>query len=94
MPLQSGSSKATISRNIATEVKAGKPVKQAAAIAYAKARGDMDDKKFGELKKLLDEFFSEEERESEHRGDAASHGLDAAIAKLDAAGYRVLSRKS
>jgi hypothetical protein len=30
-------------RNIATEVKAGKPEKQAVAIAYAKARGDADD---------------------------------------------------
>jgi len=40
MPLESGSSQAVISRNIATEVKAGHPVKQAAAIAYSKARGD------------------------------------------------------
>jgi len=31
------------SRNIKTEVEAGKPVKQAVAIAYSKARGDMAD---------------------------------------------------
>lgn len=37
MPLKSGSSKKTISSNIATEVRAGKPVKQAAAIAYSVA---------------------------------------------------------
>lgn len=37
MPLKSGKSKKVISQNIATEVNAGKPVKQAAAIAYSKA---------------------------------------------------------
>lgn len=37
MPLRKGSSKKTISANIRTEVKAGRPVKQAAAIAYRKA---------------------------------------------------------
>lgn len=40
MPLKEGSDRETISSNIATEVRAGKDPKQAAAIAYAKARGD------------------------------------------------------
>lgn len=44
MPLAAGSSPKTISKNIATEVRAGKPVKQAAAIAYGKARGDEEPK--------------------------------------------------
>lgn len=35
MPLKKGRSKRTISRNIATEIRAGKPVKQAVAIAYS-----------------------------------------------------------
>jgi hypothetical protein len=38
MPLKSGSGRKTISSNIKTEMAAGRPQKQAVAIAYAKAR--------------------------------------------------------
>ena len=38
MPLKQGGSKKTISKNIATEIKAGKPKDQAIAIAYNVAK--------------------------------------------------------
>jgi hypothetical protein len=38
MPLAKGKSKKTISKNIATEIRSGRPKKQAVAIAYSVAR--------------------------------------------------------
>lgn len=43
--LKKGCSKETISKNIKTEVKANKPVKQAAAIAYSMAGKSKPSKK-------------------------------------------------
>jgi len=40
MPLESGKSREAFSHNVKTEIAAGKPQKQAVAIAYAKQRGD------------------------------------------------------
>lgn len=42
MPLESGNTPHAIGKNIAAEIRAGKPAKQAEAIAYSKARGDAD----------------------------------------------------
>jgi 8-oxo-dGTP pyrophosphatase MutT (NUDIX family) len=42
MPLESGKSKEAFEHNIKTEIEAGKPQKQAVAIAYSKKRGDCE----------------------------------------------------
>ena len=45
MPLLKGSSKKVISKNIATEIKAGRPQKQAIAIAFSVAKKSKGKKK-------------------------------------------------
>lgn len=52
MPLESGSSQAVISHNIAEMIRAGHPPKQAEAAAYSKARGDSTEAR---LDAVLDE---------------------------------------
>lgn len=42
MPLEKGKSKAAFSKNVRTEVNAGKPVKQAVAIAYSESGEDIE----------------------------------------------------
>ena len=45
MPLKSGTGKKVLSENIATEITAGRPPKQAEAIAYSKQRTTKKKKK-------------------------------------------------
>ncbi len=56
MPLKSGKSKATVAANIKTEKAAGKPQKQAVAIAMSKAGKK---KRGGKKKKSKDAFVAE-----------------------------------
>jgi len=51
MPLIKGSSKKTISKNIATEIKNGRPKKQAVAIALSIAKKFMKNRKKGKGKR-------------------------------------------
>lgn len=85
MPLEAGSSQATISHNVATEVKAGHPVKQAAAIAYSKARGD--DEKTGKVVSVSGKWFYRKPNDSLRYGpfDTASE----AAAEANRKGVRV-----
>lgn len=73
MPLQSGKSKEVISGNIEREVHAGKPQKQAVAIAMRKAGEAKDDSllrgktnttlsRLGELERRLDSEYDYEKR--------------------------------
>ena len=55
MPLQKGSSAKVRSSNIATEIRAGKPPKQAEAIAYSEAsKSKADDTMHAQHKKMID----------------------------------------
>lgn len=58
MPLKSGSSKKTVSSNIATERRAGKPEKQAVAIAMKKAGKSRGGKKKAKSKDTFVKEFS------------------------------------
>lgn len=55
MPLEKGSSQATISKNIATEIRSGKSTKQAAAIAYNVAGKSRNDATTADFRKQAQE---------------------------------------
>lgn len=91
MPLEEGKSQEVISRNIATEVRAGKPQDQAAAIAYSKARGDAVSESSA---KKIEAAVIDALRYMERDGPPSHEGEDL-VAKLDALGKRAdeISRK-
>ena len=72
MPLNEGSSRATVSANIGREIEAGKPQKQAVAIALSKA-GKSNKDVDGEEGTLN----SKEMKEAEKEGAVKSHDGDA-----------------
>lgn len=58
MPLESGSSDEVVSRNISTEVHAGKPQKQAIAIALRKAGKAKNQHKNPHRRQMMSKFSS------------------------------------
>ena len=73
MPLETGKSKAAFGHNVATEMKAGKPQKQAVAIAYSKARGDATDTEAAKIDHLHDNVVHIAQRLSELFGRFEKH---------------------
>ena len=77
MPLLSGSSRDITSQNIRTEIRAGKPQKQAVAIALAKARGDSNSPESG----TMTEKETAGEQQSE---DSRMSAIESRLQKLEA----------
>lgn len=67
MPLKSGSSQASISANIKTERAAGRPERQAIAIAESKARGDCDVDMDGDLDVEIEAAIEAGKEELKHQ---------------------------
>lgn len=84
MPLENGKSKAAFSRNVKTEMKAGKPQKQAVAIAYSKQRAK--DSAIEEVRKALEAGMCEKEAEeaSEEEGEKEMAHQKRALKELSA----------
>ena len=73
MPLETGKSKTAFGHNVATEMKAGKPQKQAVAIAYSKARGDATDTEAAKIDHLHDNVVHIAQRLTELFGRFEKH---------------------
>ena len=68
MPLKSGSSQNTISKNIEKLINEGYSKEQAAAIAYSKSRGDSKDNESGKTFKIYDADLNESARNKDING--------------------------
>ena len=79
MPLESGTSQSAFKHNVKTEIAAGKPQKQAVAIAYAKKRGDAGDH-YEMKKELVRQATGGGKKE---RGDSMEP-IDPYMSKIDA----------
>jgi hypothetical protein len=83
MPLVKSKSKEAFSKNISTEIKAGKPPKQAAAIAYSVQR-DAEKKKSGGKVGLWDNIHAKRERIERGSGERMRKpGSEGAPTKAD-----------
>lgn len=76
MPLEKGSSKNVIHKNIRELIDSGKPKDQAIAIAYKQA-GMANDTDFDKLEELFDQWLEEEKKEPAHAMDKSARSYDA-----------------
>ncbi len=97
MPLEKGKSKTAFSKNVRTEVNAGKPVKQAVAIAYSESGEDiqLDDERLtreqvGEI--LKRRFGRVNDADCELEMDAAPIALDRSLRRVELALDRTMRR--
>lgn len=75
MPLETGRSKEAFGKNVATEMAAGKPQKQAVAIAYSKERSDVSDTKILGIQEALSNIARRMDACEQARQDAGERKI-------------------
>lgn len=89
MPLSSGKSAAAFSHNVEVEIAAGKPQKQAVAIAYSKQRGASDDLAAARAELSAAQAAGKSEAAHQKKAEAELTGDDSRMTP-EAAGYMEL----